>query len=337
MKRKIFMTGATGFVGRQLTKKLLDSGHQIRALVEEKEECPFESHANFEYVTGNLGDKAAIKSAMADCYHGFHIAAYARPWAKDPRIYYDVNVEGTKNILDVAIKASMRKLVITSSCSITAPSNGTPSDESTVRKIPLFNHYDFSKQKMEELVGNYTKNGFNAVLVSPPRIYGPGLMCPSNPVTDMVKKYLDGDWKLLPGNGDRLGSYVYIDDVVQGHILALKHGLPGEKYILAGDNRKFTDVFDTVGTITGIHRKLRKIPLGLILVFSYIQTKISNVLGRQPLLPYDWTCKLVYDWALSGNKAARELGYTITTLEEGMAKTVSWIRENQEMDVADQR
>jgi farnesol dehydrogenase len=185
---------------------------------------------------------------------------------------------------------------------------------------------------MERLAKRYSARGLHVVIVNPTRVYGPGPLGESNTAVEIIMKYLQGNWKLIPAS-DRIGSYVFIDDVVDGHILAMENGRSGERYILGGDNRKFSDLFLVTRILTGVNWKLYKVPLNLVLMISLAETTIANILKRKPRLPFDWSSKLIYNWAVSGEKTKRELGYKITPLEEGLKKTILWLIENQKVEI----
>jgi farnesol dehydrogenase len=164
-------------------------------------------------------------------------------------------------------------------------------------------------------------------MVNPPRIYGPGIITESNAVTRLIKLYMAGKWKIMPGDGKRTGSYVYIDDVVNGHILAMQSGRSGERYILGGVNASYNEFFELLAKIAGKKIKLIKLPVwAMMLAGNAIQlyTKIS---GKPPLLTPPWIKKYYYDWSLNSEKAQQELGYTYIPLEEGLQKTVDWLKQ----------
>jgi nucleoside-diphosphate-sugar epimerase len=241
---KILVTGATGYVGQNLVSRLLNLGHTVHVLCRQQpEEEPFK-HKNIVVFTGDLLDYEAVRSAMDGCTQVYHVAAYARAWAKDPKTYFKINVQGTVNILDAALEVGIEKLVYTSTVATLATSNGSPATEEAIRLTDFFTEYESSKFMAEEKVQQYVRRGLNVSIVHPVRVYGPGRWTESNVISMMIKSYIEGNWHVIPGDGNALGCFSYIDDVVDGHILAMENGKPGEKYILGGVNMNFNEFFD---------------------------------------------------------------------------------------------
>jgi len=165
------------------------------------------------------------------------------------------------------------------------------------------------------------------VIVNPTRVYGPGPLNVSNSVTKLIKQYTEGKWKFIPGDGMSTGNYVFVDDVINGHILAMERGLAGERYLLGGEDATYHELFDTIASIGGKRHKLYKMPLGVLLTFGKIQLFLAETFGRQPLITPGWVRKYLYKWSVSSAKAEKELGYRITPLNEGVRKTVDWLNK----------
>lgn len=325
----IFITGATGYVGNNLAKRLAGEGHTIHALCRSANKHSLLSHPNIKVFEGDITDAASVEAAMQNCQQVYHLAAYARVWAKDPSIFYTLNVEGTKNVLNAAIKHGIKNVVFTSTGGVLGPSNGNPVKEDDARYGNVFNEYEDTKTQAEELCKHYcNKYDIRIVIVNPPRIYGPGIESDSNAVTKLVKLYLKGKWKIIPGDGKRAGSYVHVDDVVNGHILAMQKGRSGERYILSGVNASYNEFFETLAKVTGKKVNLYKFPVPLMMIAGYGIMGYSKLTGKPPLLTPKWIKKYSYDWSLSCEKAQRELGYSYRSLEEGLQQTVDWIKQN---------
>jgi len=325
MKTKIFITGATGYIGANLALRLANSGHTVHALCRSTSKASMLNHENIKVFKGDILDKESVACAMQSCEYAYHTAAYVRVWAKQPDTYFDINVQGTLNVLDKAVELGVKKVVVTSTAGVYGPSEKLPLDEKSVRTIDFFNEYESSKFTMEEKIQHYSRNGLSVVVVSPPRVYGPGLISESNVVTKMIKQYIEGKWHLIPGDGEKIGNYVFIDDVVNGHILAMSKGRQGEKYILGGTNASYNDFFDTLSGVSRKKYRLFKIPLSFMLAFAGFQQLLANWFSRPPLITPQWVNKYLYNWALSSNKAVSELGYKATPLAEGIQKTIKWL------------
>jgi NAD+-dependent farnesol dehydrogenase len=324
-----FITGITGFIGSNLASYLLAEGHQVNAIVRNYTDTKSFNHPNLHLFVGDLHDNAVLRKAMKDCQQGFHLAAFAKPWAKNPNTYYRINVEGTINVFESAKKTGIEKIVFTSSAATISPSNGKiPSHESTMRKEPYFNEYETTKSEAEHIATEYSKNGLPVVIVNPSRVYGPGPLNASNSITKMIKGYCNGKWRIIPGNGEKIGNYVYIDDVVNGHILAAEKGRAGEKYILGGENLSFDDFFSTLEDVTGIHRNMVHLPLFVMFAAAKLMEWQNPVTGIPPVITAPWVRKYLRDWCLSSAKAERELGYSITPFKDGVRKTIGWLMES---------
>lgn len=326
---KIFMTGATGYIGQRLMEKLLEQGHEVNVLVRTIPDDTFFNHPKLNFYEGNLLDQASLEKGMEGCRQVYHLAAYARPWAKNPRTYFEINVQGTLNVLETARQAGVEKLVYSSSCAVLGRSNGSPLNEDHVRDIHFFTEYESSKYLAEVYVRKYATNGLSTVIVSSSRVYGPGLWTESNVVSRLLEFYLEGEWHVIPGDGKSLGCFCFIDDVVNGHLLAMAHGHSGEKYILGGENFHFNDFFKMVRTLTGKNHFLVHVPVWLMLLFGWKEEVSSFLFERNPLITRKWIIRYNYDLACSSEKAIRELGYRITPFKEGLITTLRWLKEEK--------
>lgn len=324
---KIFVTGATGYIGNNLAKKLADEGNIIHALCR-NEHTKVLSHPNIKIFKGDITDKSSIENAIKDCEQVYHLAAYARVWAKNMSTFYKLNVDGLRNVLDAARNSSVQKIVFTSTAGTLGPSGSRPVKEDDARIGEPFTDYEISKTQAENLCREYcNKYDMHIVTVNPPRIYGPGIITESNAVTRLIKLYMAGKWKFIPGDGKRTGSYVYIDDIVNGHILAMQKGRNGERYILAGVNASYNEFFDLLAKATGKKISLIKLPVWLMMIAGNAMQLYTNITGKPPLLTPRWIKKYYHDWSLSSEKAQRELGYNYISLEEGLQKTVDWLKQ----------
>jgi len=233
------------------------------------------------------------------------------------------------NVFLAAQNAGTKRIVFTSTAGVISPSNGVASDENTPRKQDYFTHYERSKAQAENKAKELTEEGMEIITVNPTRVYGPGLLSDSNGVTKMVKLYLEGKFKTLPGNGESVGNYVFIDDVVQGHVKAMQNGKPGERYILGGDNVSFNEFFNLLSDISGKSNRMFHIPIPIINMAAKAMEFRANVFGTPPLITPPWVRKYLYNWELSSQKAKDDLGYKITPISIGMERTIDWIIENK--------
>lgn len=324
---KIFMTGATGYIGSVLRDQLIEEGHVVHALYRPSSNKDIQfSQSGVRYFEGNLLDKSSLKEAMKECEQVYHVAAFARVWSQEPSIFYDVNVLGTRNVLSLARELGVTKVVVTSSGATLLPSKrGNPAKE-TDRKENFTTEYARTKSLSEEEALKFSKKGLQTVIVNPPRVYGPGLLSESNAATKIIKWYMEGKWRFVPGDGSYIGNYAYVNDVATGHRRAMEYGKSGEQYILGGKNMSFNKLFQLIADATGRKHKLWPVPLPLIHTFAQFEMWKAERLNLKPLLTPQWVENYMVDSALSSEKAINELNYTITPPKKAITKTVDWLK-----------
>ncbi len=328
-----FLTGATGFIGNRLAERLSAEGHSVRCLVRSPDKFRILSHLpGLSPVLGDLDNTPALEEGVRGCDTVFHLAAYAKPWSKDKSLPRRVNVTGTENLLMAALKGGVRRFVFTSSAAVIGPSPGVdPIDEESPRIVPYFNDYEQTKAEAEDLVRSYCRGGMETVTVNPPRVYGPGPVNESNAVTRMIKLYALGKWHIVPGDGTCFGSYVLVDDVVNGHILAALMGRPGQRYALGGENLTFDQFFEILAEVTGKRPWLIHLPVRLMITAARIMEWQAGFTGIAPPITAPWVKKYLNHWSLSSDKAVRELGYSYTPFREGVKITLEWLKKEGEI------
>jgi farnesol dehydrogenase len=322
---RIFITGGSGFIGQRLAEKLLAEKNEVVLLLRDPDRMHKLKLTGCRVVTGDILNKPALIEGMRNCDLVFHLAAYTRPWSKDPKVPYKVNVGGTVNVLEAAVHMGVPKVVVTSTAGTMSFSHdGKPVNESTHTNPELHTSYERTKAEAEKICVEYSRKGLDVVIVNPTRVYGPGELTKSNSLTKIIKLYRKGFWRILPGNGNSVGNYVYIDSVVDGHILAASKGLSGERYILGGDNLSYTDLFRIIGEEAGRVRKLLCLPLPLLKTTLKISALFADLTGLQPLLTKEWLDKYLKNWVMSSDKAKTHLGYEIIPFNEGVRETLKW-------------
>jgi nucleoside-diphosphate-sugar epimerase len=276
---------------------------------------------------GDILDPASLEMAMKGCDVAFHAAAFAGVWSKDPNLIFRLNVDGALLVIETARKLGLDRVVLTSTAGILGPSLQDPVDESSPPPSSFFTMYEESKFRLEQsLLGN-RKEHPEVVIVNPTRVYGPGYLSESNGVTRMIKQYMEGSWRLLPGNGLSLGNYVHVEDVVSGHLLALRKGKAGERYVLGGDNISYLELFQHTRKASGVKHPLFKVPLWLMLAAAFMMKGLAGLTGRPPLIVPNLVRKFNHNWIVSSRKAIQELGYKPRKAEEGITQTVQWIQQ----------
>jgi len=325
---KVFVSGATGFIGIQLVKRLIDSGNKVHALYRSDAKADLIRIEGVTLFKGDIMDKQGLSRAMKGCSQAYHVAAYAAVWSKDPALFFRFNVEGTLNVLEAARLTGINRIVVTSTAGILGPSEKEPVNENSPAPSSFFTLYEDSKYKMEQELKIFNNAIPEVVIVNPTRVYGPGFLSKSNGMSLMIKKYIVGNWRFIPGDGKRMGNYVYVEDVVSGHLLAMEKGKPGERYVLGGEDITYNQLFDFVRTSSGVSKRLFHIPVQLLFFAAGLFSILSKVTGKPPLIVPSWVRKLTHNWVVSSEKAIKELGYAPMNAKKGIDRTVQWLIAN---------
>jgi len=322
------VTGASGFVGSALVRKLIAAGHQVRVLLRLASNRRNIEGLPVEVAPGDLADRRSLESALEGCSALFHAAADYRLWARRPQQIYQSNVAGTVNIMQAALKAGVTRVVYTSSvATLGLHPDGSPADEKTpVTLADMIGDYKRSKYLAEaEVKRMIAEQGLPAVIVNPSTPVGPRDIRPT-PTGRMV---LDAACGRTPAYVDTGLNLVHVDDVAQGHLLAFERGVVGERYILGGRNMTLQEILIEVARISGQKPPRVRLPHNLVLPVAYISEAwawLTN--GPEPRATVDGvrlSRKYMY---FSSEKARRELGYSPRPVEEALQDAVEWFRAN---------
>ena len=322
MIMNILITGATGYIGYKLAMEAARRNYTVHILVRDLQSPLLPTHPNIIKFKGDITDKGTVIAAMMNCNKVIHAAAIAKLSAKNNTIFYSVNVEGTRNMLDAALALGVKKFVFTSSGAVIGPSGKYPMTENDPRIAAFENDYEISKHWAEELVKEYCRRGLFAIIVAAPRVYGPGHECNGNTMNILLKNILSMRLAFVPSCDDVVANYAFVDDVVNGHFLAMEKGLGGEKYILGGENLSYRSFFQTIKQNTGKKIRLIRIPKLLLKIYSFFYMSACTLLGKETHLSPRVVDRLAQNRALSCDKAIRQLGYSITPFSVGIRKTI---------------
>ena len=326
IKLKVFVSGATGFIGIQLVKRLVRMGVTVHALYRSESKADLIREGGVKLFKGDILNKSSLLKAMKGCLQAYHVAAFAGVWAKDPSLVFRLNVDGALNVIEAAGNSGINRIVVTSTAGILGPSEDDPVNEDCPPPPSFFTLYEESKFQLEQVLMGRIETCPEVVIVNPTRVYGPGFLSESNGVTKMIKQYIEGSWRLIPGNGKRSGNYVFVEDVVTGHLLAMEKGKPGERYVLGGENISYNQLFQYTRETSGVQKRLFKIPLWMMLTTASIMAGISKITGKPPLIVPNLVRKFNHNWIVSSDKAIRDLGYEPMGAREGISKTVNWVK-----------
>lgn len=324
---KTLITGATGFVGSAVLRKLVSAGHEVRALVRAGSDRRNLSGFPVATVEGDLRDRQSLKPAVQGCSVVFHVAADYRLWAANPGDLYEANVSGTRNIITAAAEAGAEKVVYTSSVAVLGLSrDGNPADENApVSLSDMIGHYKRSKFLAEAEARTLMKDlGIPIVIVNPSTPVGPGDVKPT-PTGRIIVDLARGR---MPAYVDTGLNFVHVDDVADGHLLALERGRAGERYILGGSNMSLKDALAEIALQAGCRPPRIRLPHTLVLALAALAEGWSLATRGEPRISLTGarlSCKKMY---FSSEKARRELGYKTRPATEGFRDAVTWFRQN---------
>ncbi|HTG66364.1 MAG TPA: NAD-dependent epimerase/dehydratase family protein [Flavobacterium sp.] len=320
---KILITGATGQIGHKLALTLAEQNNEIHVLVRNSNSLNIPKHKNIRVFQGDITNVPSITAAIYGCKQVYHVAALVKIFNTDSTQFHKINVEGTHNLLQKAVEFGVEKFLFTSSCSVIGPSNGKTLTENDSRTTPFFCDYDITKHQAENLVKEYASRGLHTVIVSPSKIYGYSCIetkCIS--INKVIHNFLNGKLTFIPKPSHLISNYCFIDDVVEGHILALNKGKSGENYILGGENISYKDFFNTVKKISGTKTKLIEVPEIFAQIFSLFQWIQFYTIGKEPFVTNESIKQFFCNKIFSSDKAITHLGYKITPITEGLQHTI---------------
>lgn len=327
---KCFVTGATGFVGGNLVRQLLEQGHTVKCLIRPNADTRNLEGVEYERIEGDLSDEAFLARHLKGCDWCFHVAASYHLWLKDYRPLYAANVDGTRNILRAAGKAGCSRIVYTSTVGcigVPKPKNGvlTPTDETApTAESDMRNHYKRSKWRAEQMAIELAREGLPIVIVSPSAPVGPRDIKPT-PTGQIVVDFLNRN---MPAYLDTGLNIVHVRDVAAGHILAAEKGRFGERYILghAEGNWTMKEILQKLEEVTGLPAARFRVPYWVAYTTACFEEALAAVSGRPPRAPLGGVKMAKYKMFFNPAKAIRELGLPQTPPIQALQDAVEWFR-----------
>jgi farnesol dehydrogenase len=310
---KVLVTGGTGYLGRSVVKALAARGHEVVIFARSAGRSGLPGTA----IDGDIRDRAAVERAAIGCDAISHSAALVSIWRRRREDFDDVNVGGLRNVLAAAATLHTPRVLYTSSF-VAIPPRG--------RTEPLqANDYQRTKVAADRIADEAVRDGSPLIRVYPGVVYGPGSFTEGNLVGRLIADHLKHK---LPGlvGPEQCWSYAYVDDVAAGHCAALERGRVGGRYALGGENAPQRRVFEIVQQLTG-RRPPPRIPFPVADLLGAAEELRVTLFGGTPLLTRGAVEIFRHDWSLDSNEAVSELGYSVTPLDEGVARTLRSIRE----------
>jgi dihydroflavonol-4-reductase len=323
---KALITGATGFVGGAVARALVHRGIDVRVLARAGADLQNLQGMTVERVEGDLRDQDSLRRALTGCGQLYHIAAHYALWAKDPSIFYDVNVTGTKTLLEAARDVGTERIVYCSTIGAIGlpPEGGLGTEETPVSLEQMAGHYKRSKYLAEQEVLKLAKAGLPVVIVNPSAPVGIGDVKPT-PTGQIIVDFMKGR---MPAYIETGMNIVDVDDVAIGHLLAMEKGRIGERYILGAANLMLREVLEILSRLTGVKAPTIKLPRLAILPLAYVNRWIADFTGRPPRIPLEGVKMAKYKMHYDCSKAIRELGIPQTPPEVALEKAVQWFRDH---------
>lgn len=321
---KVLVTGGTGFTGKALVRRMLDEGHQVVALDNKEGYKTAELRGwGVDVVIGSVTDPEVVRRCMQGVEIVHHVAAAFRELEAPDRFYYEVNVEGTRNVLQAAFEAGVRKFVHCSTCGVHGNVDDPPGDENS--PIQPHDYYQQTKYEAEPIVLEYQQRGLETTILRPNAIFGPG-----DPGRFyLIFKQLSKGWFPMFGSGKVLYHPLYIDNFMDAFVLAMQPGVGvGQAYLIADE--EYTTIEDLVrraARVMGQEFSFRRFPLWPVVAAGHVMETLYKPFGAvPPLYPrrVEW---YRLDRAFRIDKARRDLGYQPKVgLDEGLRRAVEWYR-----------
>ena len=323
---RALVTGATGFVGSAVARRLLRDGHHVRVLARAGSDRRNLQGLDVEVVEGDLTKPSTLLPACDSCDALFHVAADYRLWAPDPSERYRANVDGTRAILEAARRVGVPRIVYTSSvATLGIPKDGTPGSEITPVSVDdMIGHYKRSKFLAEEEARKFAAEGLPIVIVNPSTPIGPYDIKPT-PTGRVVRDAMAGK---VPAYVDTGLNIVHVDDVAEGHWLAFERGVVGERYVLGGFDMSLREVLTEIADIVGRSPPKIRLPHAVVMPIAYVSEAWARLTGMNPIATVEEVRMSKKRMFFSSAKAERELGYSARPARLALEDAVQWFRQS---------
>lgn len=318
---KYFVTGATGFIGGRLAELLVGRGHEVVALVRTPARAKNLEAKGIQFAQGDITDKESMRQPMTGVDGVFHVAAWYKVGAKDSSMAQAINVDGTRNVLELMKELNIPKGVYTSTLGVFSDTKGRVPDEHYVYHGKHFSAYERTKWEAHYKVAlPMMQQGLPLVIVMPGAVYGPG---DQSDLRDSVVQYLRGRFPAVP-KGMTL-CFAHVDDIADAHLRAMELGKPGESYIIAGPRHSLVEYFELAEEITGVPAPRFKIPPAVLKGASAVMGLVEKVVRVPPAYTSEGLRVSAGVTYLGDNsKARRELGYNPRSLRDGLPETLHY-------------
>ena len=322
---KVFLTGATGFIGHHVARALAADGAQLRLLVRKTSNLANLEGIAGETHVGDLADPESLKPALAGCDAVVHVAADYRLWIPDPAAMYKANVDGTRELLRLAREARVKRFVYTSSvATMHFRRDGLVINEETpVCLKDMVGHYKRSKFLAEQEAIKAAQDGQRVIILNPTSPIGPNDSKPT-PTGQIFLDFLNGKFPAYMDTGLNL---VDVAEVARAHVTALTKGQPGRRYILGGENLTLKQILDKMALITGLKSPTVEIPFLVAATYAFFEEWITGrIRKREPRATLEEVRMGRKKMYASSARAQQELGFRILPVNPAMKGAIEWFR-----------
>jgi len=330
--KKLFITGATGFVGAHVARLAAAEGAELRVLARATSDTS-RLPKGADVVTGDLREPEKFAAALTGCDAVIHVAADYRLWVPDPAEMYKANVEGTRTLLRLAREAGVRRVVYTSSVATMGfKMDGTIVDEETpVSELDMIGHYKRSKWMAERVAIEASRAGQDVIVLNPTTPIG-SLDTKPTPTGRIVVDFLNGNFPAYVETGLNL---VDVDEIARMHLVALERGTAGERYILGGENLTLKQILDRLAAISGMPAPTMKVPHAVAMAFAFFdETLTGKMRGKEPRATVEAVRMGRKMMFANSAKAERELGLRVMSVEGALKAACSWFVKNGYVNMA---
>ena len=320
---RVFITGATGFVGGHVARQYAAEGASLWLLTRQTSRLDSLTGIDAEMVKGDLREPEKLRTALSGCDALVHVAADYRLWVRDPEQMYAANVDGTRELLKLAREVGIQRVVYTSSVATMGfKADGTIVNEETpVALAEMIGHYKRSKFLGELEAIQAANAGQHVMILNPTTPIGPGDAKPT-PTGRIIVDFLN---RKFPAYVDTGLNLVDVSEVARMHVVALERGTPGERYILGGENLTLKQILDRMSAITGLPSPKRKVPHAVAMAFAFFDETITGkVRGKEPRATVEAVRMGKKMMFASSAKAERELGFQVLPVYPALRAAIDW-------------